>query len=318
MHIYRIIDANANRIREGLRVIEDISRFILNDKDLTDKIKKIRHEITFLTNNITKKSVFFRKIREDICKSSNLKSEFKREDINSLIYSNVHRAEEGIRVLEEISKLENRNVSRGFKKIRYEVYSIEQRFAQKINKSLNYSKYVIFETDYMKLKDVKKNTAEFIKNKINVLQFKDNRSMKIEALEKAVFLRNYCADYNITFVVNNHIDIAISSNADGLHFDDLNVLVKDIKNIVPDKVIGVSISSVSDAKKAEKEGADYILINNSYFNKENKNIDKLSLKSLKNIVANVKIPVVSYIESNKKYNKEILRYGVDGTAYKAP
>jgi len=119
----RLIDANLNRLKEGLRVIEDISRYILNDKDLTTRIKSLRHKATYKKNLILLQS---RDINNDVLKHTTIPSEEKRENIQSIILANSKRAEESARVLEEILKLESVKLSQIFKEIRYETYDIEK------------------------------------------------------------------------------------------------------------------------------------------------------------------------------------------------
>jgi thiamine-phosphate pyrophosphorylase len=120
--IYRIIDANLNRLKEGIRVVEDIYRFYFNDKDISLNLKKIRHLCRVCDYM---KSVEQRDIINDPLKSST-KSENSRTDINDILISNFKRAQESARVLEEILKLISIDEASKFKNIRYELYNIEK------------------------------------------------------------------------------------------------------------------------------------------------------------------------------------------------
>ena len=120
----RLIDANINRLKEGLRVIEDICRYIHDDKILTPKIKSLRHKLQ-LAHDINR--LKHRNIDDDIQKVST-KSELARSNLADLIIANFSRTQESSRVLEEFFKLSNIELSELFKKIRYELYSIEKDY----------------------------------------------------------------------------------------------------------------------------------------------------------------------------------------------
>lgn len=117
----RIIDANLNRLREGIRVVEDIFRYIYNNKEISTKLKEIRHLAR--TKNYYE-LLETRDVENDVLKSS-IKSEQNREDLNSILIANFKRAQESARVLEEFTKLSSIEDSENFKYIRYELYSLE-------------------------------------------------------------------------------------------------------------------------------------------------------------------------------------------------
>jgi thiamine-phosphate pyrophosphorylase len=124
--IERLIDANLNRLKEGIRVVEDISRYIYNDKLLTLKLKKIRHS---MQKAYSKDRIKNRDILGDIQKRT-IKSELQRKNINDIIIANFSRSQESARVLEEIFKLIDIELSEYFKYLRYELYEIERLFEQ--------------------------------------------------------------------------------------------------------------------------------------------------------------------------------------------
>jgi thiamine-phosphate pyrophosphorylase len=124
----QIIDANANRAREGIRVIEEIARFIINNKDLTLKLKNTRHKLTKYVKEIEEEKLLllYRDSESDVGAKINLESEGKRLDLFQLMEANFKRIEEAVRVLEEFLKLYKKELSRKFKEIRFEIYQIEK------------------------------------------------------------------------------------------------------------------------------------------------------------------------------------------------
>jgi len=126
----RLIDANLNRLREGIRVVEDIFRYIYNNKDISLQLKNLRHlsrldSYSELLEN--------RDINNDVLKQST-SSEQSREDLNSILISNFKRAQESSRVLEEFAKLISTKDSEKFKHIRYTLYDLEKNINSKESK----------------------------------------------------------------------------------------------------------------------------------------------------------------------------------------
>ncbi len=127
----RIIDANLNRLREGLRVVEDICRYIKNDKNISSKLKNLRHLSRI---DCYEELLNSRDIIND-CLKQTTTSELNRENLDSILISNFKRAQESSRVLEEITKLNLQNESAKFKNIRYELYDLEKEVMYKTSNS---------------------------------------------------------------------------------------------------------------------------------------------------------------------------------------
>ena len=117
----RLIDANLNRLREGIRVVEDVFRYVYNDKQTAIKLKELRHKAR--TNNYIE-LLETRDVKNDVLRAS-IKSEQNKSDLNSILIANFKRAQESSRVLEEFCKLISIEDSENFKYIRYELYNLE-------------------------------------------------------------------------------------------------------------------------------------------------------------------------------------------------
>ncbi len=119
----RLIDANLNRLREGIRVVEDIYRYVFNDKATALLLKNLRHQSRI--SSIYDKLLESRDIQNDVLKKS-ITSEQTREDLTSILIANFKRAQESARVLEEFGKLIDIETSENFKEIRYKLYHLEK------------------------------------------------------------------------------------------------------------------------------------------------------------------------------------------------
>jgi len=120
--LFRVVDANINRLKEGIRVVEDIMRYRDNNKELSSELKSLRHlaRVEETTELLTSRDSVNDVLRPTI------KSELNRSDIKSIITANFKRAQESSRVLEELYKLHNAEYSEKFKHIRYELYNLEK------------------------------------------------------------------------------------------------------------------------------------------------------------------------------------------------
>ena len=125
----RLIDANFNRAKEGLRVCEDVFRFIYDDRNLMSSFKKLRHECS---NVLLRFPVSYRMLvkarssSNDVGKKSVI-IEKKKPRWNDILISNLKRSEEGLRVLEEASKVVAPRESKKFQSLRFRLYELEKR-----------------------------------------------------------------------------------------------------------------------------------------------------------------------------------------------
>lgn len=125
--ILRIVDANINRISEALRVLEDIARFVVGDEEISRQFKTTRHELNRLVEEIGVHVIQTRDAAGDV--GANFDVIHEHKDLSSIVRANARRAQEGLRVLEELSKLPDLRPllsSTLLKESRYKVYSLEK------------------------------------------------------------------------------------------------------------------------------------------------------------------------------------------------
>lgn len=129
--ILRVIDANINRCREGLRVVEDIFRFVNEDDSLSKELKAVRHKIKAIVSDRKFKIQLISSREADSDVGKNIDSmEMTRASLDDVLYANFQRVKESIRVLEESFKLVNPDKVGAIKDIRYKVYTIEKKIWQ--------------------------------------------------------------------------------------------------------------------------------------------------------------------------------------------
>lgn len=123
----RVMDANFNRAKEGLRVCEDICRFWLDQQVLTKQFKSVRHRLVDHIKELGLKDMIAGRDVETDCGRETIASESRRKTTTDIFYANCQRVKESLRVLEEFAKLKNVRASVGIKALRYEIYAIEKK-----------------------------------------------------------------------------------------------------------------------------------------------------------------------------------------------
>jgi hypothetical protein len=129
--LLRVVDANTNRLKEAIRVVEDIARYYLDSRSLSLHLKELRHRVNM---DEIQGLLDARDSINDVLKTST-DSEMQRDDLLSIITANFKRAQESSRVLEEIGKLISRKTSANFKEIRYMLYALEKELTNSTSNS---------------------------------------------------------------------------------------------------------------------------------------------------------------------------------------
>lgn len=134
--INRVIDANINRAKEGLRVCEEVTRFILDNRRLTSELKIIRHNLSSIAVSLAAKDKLIKE-RSSLKDVGRLlkANELRRSGVSDIFSANIGRVKESVRVLEEFSKLINLKAALGFKSIRYRIYEIEKKASASLSRS---------------------------------------------------------------------------------------------------------------------------------------------------------------------------------------
>lgn len=158
---------------------------------------------------------------------------------------------------------------------------------------LNFRLYVITGEEFHPNRSMLEVMREAIEGGANIIQLRDKKSSKKEILEKAKSLRQLTKEYNVPFIVNDHIDIALSVDADGVHLGQDDLPLVEARKLMKDKIIGISTHSIDQARAAEKNGADYIGVGPIFPTQTKEDVvDPVTITYLKEVVEEIKIPFV--------------------------
>lgn len=316
----RVIDENLNRLGEGLRVLEDIARMHLNDTGLTRQLKTMRHKLIRADLLLNKKLIESRDSTADVGSSMTVSGEKPHYNIPDILIANAKRAQESLRVLEEFAKLSSIDLnSEKYRQARFNLYTIERNLISKILREDKLIKisglYFVLDTDSLQNRDPIIITRQVMRGGAKTIQLRDKTTDKRALLQLAKQLRKLCADNGVLFIVNDHLDIALAADADGLHVGQDDLPVKEVRKHLPiDKIIGCSATTFDQAITATADGADYIGLGAIFPTPSKTDIEVCGLKVLKRVADKIKIPVVAIGGINKSNILKVMAAGADAAA----
>jgi thiamine-phosphate pyrophosphorylase len=295
----RIIDANRNRIAESLRLLEDLARLLLNDANLTRQIKAMRHQLITTTWPAGHSYLQARDAAGDVGAYIEVGSQAKQRGIPETVIANASRVQESLRVIEELAKLPGSNLDADkYKKARFKLYAIERDLISRMMRQDKVGRisglYAIIDTGFLEGRSHSEIAAQVVAGGAKVVQLRDKTTAKGELLAVARELRELCTAANVLFVVNDHLDIALAADADGLHLGQEDLPVAVARRILPiDKLIGCSVVDAAQAAAAEADGADYIAAGAIYPTTSREAIEVIGLEVLGKIKKKVALPLVA-------------------------
>lgn len=156
---------------------------------------------------------------------------------------------------------------------------------------------------------------EVVKSGATFLQIREKDLCEADFEVEAKKLKDICKEYNVPYVVNDNVEVAIKIDADGVHVGQSDIKGRDIRAMIgEDKILGISAGTVEEAVAAEKAGADYIGVGAIFGTSTKKNARNMTMDRLKEIVSSVNIPVVAIGGINAFNMSELKGCGIDGVA----
>lgn len=266
--ISRVIDANLNRIGEGLRVVEDIVRYVLNDAPLQQRLKSVRHALTAIPG--VPEGIEGRDALQDAGRFSYGRRECDRTGLPDVLKANFRRIEEGLRVLEELLKLEETTPVQIVKHLRYEIYDVEKNAMAQISRPrLRRGLYLVLSNPaagYERLTEMavsaniaavqlRPKTGKACNGAVAPPTAADDRN----TLRIACSLRDITRASNTLFIVNDRPDIAALSDADGVHVGQDDLPPCAARRLVGGrKLVGLSTHNLNQIQASAAEPVDYV------------------------------------------------------------
>ncbi len=252
--IYRILDANLDRAREGLRIIEEWCRFGLNESNLTDECKQLRQELARWH------SADIRAARDtpgDVGTELTHAQEQERHSLTHVLQANFSRIQEALRVLEEYSKLYSGEMGAAFKQMRYRVYTLESNLTgYQRHQRLQRSHLYLVTSPQDNLLSV---VEAALQGGLSLVQYREKDADDITRIQRGKDLKALCDRYNALFIMNDRVDLALAVDADGVHLGQQDLPIAAARQLLgANRIIGRSTTNPDELHRAIQDGADYV------------------------------------------------------------
>lgn len=260
-HVARILDANSNRAREAIRVMEEAARFLLDDSQLSSTLKSLRHDFATAVQLIPLDLPLHRDTPNDVGTQITLESETQRESVNDVVIAAGKRLSEALRAMEEYSKtLPNCNASSQLEQLRYRGYTIEKQLASRLLHTTRrqWKLCVLISENLCPHGDWQSVAQAVIAGGGDCIQLREKNMDAGILLVRAKWLVDIAQPAGVSIIINDRPDVALLSGATGVHLGQTDLPCSEVRKIVGKKLlIGVSTSELSQARQALTDGADY-------------------------------------------------------------
>ena len=175
--------------------------------------------------------------------------------------------------------------------------------------------YLVTDSDILRGRDFYNSIEEALKGGVTMLQLREKNASGKEFLEKAIKLRELTKKYNVKFIINDRVDIAMLCDADGVHVGQSDIPANKVRELIgEDKIVGVSARTVEGALIAKKNGADYLGVGAMFTTTTKLDAKSVSIEKLKEIQEMVSLPVVAIGGLSLSNIDKLKECNVDGYA----
>lgn len=259
--IFRIIDANFNRAREGLRVAEEFCRFALNNEALSNRCKQARHQLCSFVGKLDRqKLVAARDTENDIGCGIKIENQMKRSGIEDCVSAGFARTAEALRVLADTAATLDAATADDLERLRYDCYTLEKDitlFGFPALKFANTRLYVVITVeDCSDALAIAKAAAQ---NGADCLQLRTKKMADACLLAMAKKFVDLCKHHNVISIINDRVDIAVAAQADGIHLGQNDLPIEEVRKCqLKPLIAGISTHSIAELENAVKQMPHYV------------------------------------------------------------
>ncbi len=256
--VMRILDANANRAREALRVMEEAARFVLDDAELTGSLKQLRHDLAAQLTIVAGLDAG-RDTPGDVGTRIATDAEARRASVADVVIAAGKRLSEALRAIEEYGKTIDADFAGAIETLRYRGYDIEQRLNRALGsgRTAQWALCVLISESLCSDGDWLAVARAAVDAGADCIQLREKQLDARELLNRARQLVALCRS-RAAVIVNDRPDIALLAGADGVHLGQTDLPCAEARRLVGRRLlIGVSTSRIEEAQQALLDGADY-------------------------------------------------------------
>jgi thiamine-phosphate pyrophosphorylase len=311
--VMRIIDANLNRSRESLRILDDYARFVLNDRVLTEALKTLRHDLVQSSSRLkTTQLLGSRDTPDDVGVDLTTSREYIRDSASNVALVNFKRLQESLRSVEEFSKVLGDELCKAIEQIRYRSYTLEAVFHRGVTarERLKTANLYALLTGSKCACTLDWTILEAAEGGVSIFQLREKELNDRELLERARRVRRWTREAEAIFIMNDRPDLAKLAEADGVHLgqDDLSVSAAR-KILGPDALIGVSTHNLEQVRRAVLDGADYLGVGPIFPSKTKHFEEFVGLEFLREAVQETDLPCFALGGINLQNLQEVKQAG---------
>ena len=315
--ILRILDANANRAAEGVRVIEEIARFSLRDENLTARLKAARHEIRLAAARVAPGAIERRESETDVGRGSATASELARGSLEQVARANFARSEEALRVLEEFGKLVDAGAALAFKRLRFELYVIERLLVGSAAQPLPFPKgpffYPILDRSLVAAERVAAVAADLAAGGAGLLQYRAKGVPRDEARRDLVAVLAAARAARVPVVVNDDVELAVEVGADGAHVGGEDASSAEARAMLgPRAILGVTIYALAELDRLPPGTATYVAVGPVYPSPTKPEAPVAGLEAVREAKRRSTLPVVAIGGITPANAAAVVAAGADG------
>lgn len=180
---------------------------------------------------------------------------------------------------------------------------------------IDYSLYLVTDRQLMTSNSIEECVEQAILGGCTVVQLREKTASSSEFYDTALKIHKLTAKFNVPLIINDRVDIALAVDAEGVHIGQKDLSVEIVRNIVgQDKIIGVSVSNLSEACVGEKLGADYLGVGAMFKTDTKKDTNIVTMEELRKIREKISIPIVVIGGINKNTIPLFKKTMIDGIA----
>ncbi len=317
--ILRLMDANANRAREGIRVIEETARMLFDDAELSVRIKHLRHtlnDICSFGKKLSNAMVFARGSDRDVLREVETFSEKTRSDHLAVVRANAARAQEAARALEEYTKLTMPGLSERFKVVRFELYDIEKALLSlfRVKRATAPDRLkccAVIDSSQLSLSpgtdSLHSLTARIIDAGVASVIFRGVKLSDAEFISSLAAVSDVCAERNAGIFIEHRPDIAMIADADGILLSPGDISAESCRKLMGQQyAIGISTALGDNPAEITNPNADLYVL---------RSLQEITPDAIKYYAELTSLPVLVYGNFSDEKIRTMFENGIHGIVF---
>ena len=258
---YRIVDANFNRAREAARVIEEYCRFALNSQALSQRARQLRHELSAAVGRLDAgRLISSRDTLGDVGIGGKVNQQLERLSLDDCFTAGCKRLTEALRAIAEVTRTEEQSAAQAVENLRYDAYTLEKDivlFSRAAEKFRRVELYVIVTSNLPA--EVISLTTKCVAGAADCIQLRAKGINDDSLFALAVEFVQICRRGGALSIINDRVDVAVASGADGVHLGQHDMPVEQARKLqLAPLVIGRSTHCVKELNAASRELPTYV------------------------------------------------------------